>query len=153
MMQVWLAWVLVQDERGWPDMDSISRAAQQAQTATERMGIARWKGRGEPPPMPKETRNRVGTIVPDIDKARQGPQVNRVLIDLDAMGAHLTAQTMRVDVLYADKPEGFRASLIEIIKKDKPREMKPSSYRKLLREGHSFLAGCLYSAAAVNKAS
>ena len=86
-MEVWREWLVTREERGWPRESSEVRAQQRAQTETVTNGAARWRGKGEPPPMPKETRPAASSRIPDIDRARLGPAVNRLLLDLAAIDA------------------------------------------------------------------
>lgn len=82
-MDVWATWWAGQSEYGWPSMSSEVVAQQRAQTATRIDGVARWRGKGDPPTMPKESRPAASCRIPKIDPAKLGPEVDRHLRDLD----------------------------------------------------------------------
>lgn len=114
-MQVWAAWWVAQDERGWPHESSEVRAFHRAQTKTVTDGIAAYRGRVEvnddgktvpkdPPPMPKETRASSRSRIPDIDGARLGPQVHRHLLDLCEMGGTIDAEAVMLWALETKPP-------------------------------------------------
>ena len=92
-MEVWREWVTTREERGWPRRSIEVAAQQMAKTATVTDGQAAYTGtveleggrrvKKEAPSFPKETRIHARTLIPDIDTARLGPEVNRHLMDLD----------------------------------------------------------------------
>lgn len=95
-MRVWAEWVTNQRDRGWPRESSEVRASQSKQAQTRLNKQARWRGKGAPPPMPKETRPSGCSRIPDIDRARIGPAVDRLLRDMDQTGPRRAVQAQAV---------------------------------------------------------
>lgn len=121
-MTVWAAWHIGYEEYGWPTYSSEVSAQQRARTATVVDGVAAYRGRvevgqktvpREPPPMPKETRCGSRTRVPEIDRARLGPSVNRHLLDLDEFDK-LTANVLRAHYLATKETVKERADVFGI---------------------------------------
>ncbi len=153
-MRVWRNWAAESRERGWTAHDSIERASYQARTATELNGIARWQGKGTPPHMPKETKRQPGSTIPhDIDRAKLGPQTDRIIKMLRDNGLNLTVEAMIVDTCHEDRSEADKAALIYMKDGEKMRPMKPGTFRGLLTSGYSYLTGYIASMATVRKAS
>ena len=108
-MRIWRDWKVAEQERGWPTKSSEVVAQHRARTATVVDGAAAYRGRvevgdngrtvpKEPPPMPKETRPSAGPRIPDIDRARLGPEVDRCILDL-AESAPDTAAALQAHYL------------------------------------------------------
>ena len=144
-MDVFAWWWTSQRERGWPSESLEARAMRLAAGATDTQGQAAYRGRVEvndegktvprdPPPFPKETRASGGARIPDIDRARIGPEVYRHLLGLVETGGPGGAQL--VDALMAEHlwPGTLqdRAKVLDVSVK---------TYQTRYREGLSWLAG------------
>jgi len=82
----WAEWTTIHErERGWPSESTEARAMEQAKGSTKTDGIARWRGCGEPPQMPKETRQKAGSRPPcPVWGYAPVDEVDRLLNDLFA---------------------------------------------------------------------
>ena len=86
-MQIWAWWWVERRERGWPSESPEARILAHGGELVRATTPA-------------------GPRVPDIDKARHGPRVNRLLQDMDAEGLAIEALVLRLVALsrrgYAD---------------------------------------------------
>lgn len=110
-MQVWRTWVTSQREHGWPSQSAEARAYERAKTATKVDGVAAWRGQGTPPDMPKETRPKAGSSIPDHDRAKLGPAVDRHLADLSEWDAALS-MALKAHYLDSSRDVDRRAQLL-----------------------------------------
>jgi hypothetical protein len=91
-MNMWAWWWLERRERGWPSESIEARL----------MAHAGELVRASIPPGPR---------IPNIDRARYGPRVHRLLLDMEAEGVGLEALIM---MLYAlAKPQRGRLQIAE----------------------------------------
>lgn len=139
-LEVWAAWAWDRREYGWPHESSEVRAYLMAQTKTETQGEAAYRGRievededgkirlvpKEPPPMPKDTRVSARPRVPEVDRARLGPQIDRLLRDMDEVGLLQAARVVRASALFPqDSVETLAGAL----------GMTPRHFLRLKRRG------------------
>ncbi|MGB0972648.1 MAG: hypothetical protein ACPGVG_17080, partial [Mycobacterium sp.] len=108
-------------------------AYERAKSATRTDGIAKWRGTGTAPPMPKETRSRSASQIPIIDRARLGPWVHRHLLDLQDWRPEM-AKVLRAHYLAQSRDVPGRAELLGL---------KVREYYRLLHSGLIFLEGRL----------
>lgn len=135
-MDVFAWWWVTRRERGWPSESSELRALQSKQATTDTTGDARWKGVGDPPRMPKETRSAHGGRIPDIDRARMGPRVLTLLLAFQDIGGERYIQVMVAEHFWPGKMHERARKL----------DMAVKTYQTYYREGLSWLAGRLEGA-------
>ena len=133
-MLVWGEWLRGPKPSGYPREASEVRASESRQAQTNLRGRAKWRGRGEPPSMPKETRASGRSRIPPIDRARIGPHVDRLLLDYEAEGGKVWARALRLEYSALRGTQIDRAAGLKLT---------PTRYKGLLREGLWWLTGRL----------
>lgn len=112
-MEIWYRWVLQNRIRGYASTDSLQRAAEHARGAIRTDGIARRR-RGQRALITcRETRAQPRSRIPhDLDAARIGPRVGRLLDDLHRESYRLArvAWVVQIDTILARHSLASRAS-------------------------------------------
>ena len=129
--EVWARWREEERHRsrGWPSESTEGRAMAQAQSGTRLDGIARWRGTGTPPRVPRETRQPAKTRIPAIDRSRLGPAADRLLQDLEATRKWRASLAVKLAALTA-APACERAAALGVC---------VGTYRRDVRDGLLFL--------------
>lgn len=111
---IWAEWVMQREEYGWPRASSEWRAMELANGGYYRAPA--------------------GSRVPRIDMARRGPEVDRLLRDMDETGGFRMASVLRAGALYPREPARALSAQLG---------MSPRTWFRLRRHGLNRLSAAL----------